>query len=179
MTNGSLSKGMATNNEPVFRLAGRAKACTPPSIVSVCDMAVMSSIGGLGGASAIAFVSRCRVDGVWRSCSLGTTDQAEHNDRQPILLQRFVGSTQEILTPTARHQEPATHLFFGRDESRVLAACKALASKLYASLRAAAETGCKSVSLGHNELGRARVGALAGPADASYRRKPGPRRTPS
>ena len=26
------------------------------------------------------------------------------------------------------------------------------------------------MSLGHNELGRARVGALAGPADASYRR---------
>ena len=48
---------MATNNDPVFRLVGLANACTPPSIVSVCDMAVMSSIGGLGGASAIAVVA--------------------------------------------------------------------------------------------------------------------------
>ena len=60
MTNGSLSKGMATNNDPVFRLVGLANACTPPSIVNVCDMAVMSSIGGLGGASAIVFIASRR-----------------------------------------------------------------------------------------------------------------------
>ena len=51
---------MATNKLPVFRLAGLANACTPPSIVSVCDMAVMSSMGGRGGWSAMAAVERWR-----------------------------------------------------------------------------------------------------------------------
>ena len=131
MTSGSLSKGMATNKLPVFLLAGLANACTPPSIVSVCDMAVMSSIGGLGGASAMAAFERWRRTSIgllnvlvrprdrasmaWRSCSLSAPlIKPEQRSPADIAAALVVGSTQEIPTPTARHQEAALFVFCGR-----------------------------------------------------------------
>ena len=134
MTNGSLSKGMATNKLPVFLLVGRAKACTPPSIVSVCDMAVMSSIGGLGGASAMAAVERWRRTSIgllnvlvrprdrsmaWRSCSLSAPlIKPEQRSPADIAAALVVGSTQEIPTPK-RGTKKLRYLFFVVDRAAI------------------------------------------------------------
>ena len=150
MTNGSRSKGMATNKLPVFLLVGRAKACTPPSIVSVCDMAVMSSMGGRGGASAIAFVASMACGGRAASAPLIKPEQRSPADIAAALRREHTG---ELLTRTARHQRQRRTCFWPRTRGG-LACCKALAiAHLYA--QPPQQTGCKpSLSLGHNELGR-------------------------
>ena len=133
MTNGSLSKGMATNNDPVFRLVGRAKACTPPSIVSVCDMAVMSSIGGLGGASAMAAVERWRTSigllnvlvrprydasMAWRSYS-SSAPLIKPKQRSPAeIAAALVGSTQERCSRGQQGTKSQRRACFGRAESQ-------------------------------------------------------------
>ena len=103
-----------------------------------------------------------------------------NNDRQPKLLQRWAGSTEERFSRSHRkHQKPAARLSFVRDEQRMLASCKILASAhLYA--QPPQQTGCEpGLSLGHNELGRMSEHTLRAWPAASYRRVPGPRRTPS
>ena len=127
---------MATNKLPVFRLAGLANACTPPSIVSVCDMAVMSSIGGLGGASAMAAVERWRrrrtsigylnvlvrprykrVDGV-EVVQPRPLIKPEQRSPADIAAALVVGSTQEIPTPK-RGTKKLRYLFFVVDRAAI------------------------------------------------------------
>ena len=125
---------MATNKLPVFRLAGLANACTPPSMVKVCDMAVMSSIGGLGGASAMAAVERWRTSigllnvlvrprydasMAWRSYS-SSAPLIKPKQRSPAeIAAALVGSTQERCSRGQQGTKSQRRAcFLGRDESQ-------------------------------------------------------------